>query len=39
MKRVLLSEPEVKSERLVTGVLLFDLWYIVTISGVAVTAS
>lgn len=35
-KRALLSEPEVKSERLVTGVLLFDLWYIVTISSVAV---
>lgn len=34
-KKALLSEPEVKSERLMTGVLLFDLWYIVTISSVA----
>lgn len=38
MKKVLLSEPEVKSERLVTGVLLFDLWYIVTTSDVEVVA-
>lgn len=35
-KKALLSEPEVKSERLMTGVLLCGLGYIVTISSVAV---